>query len=193
LLPAESTTNPIGKDEQPLGWYCRYCPDFPASEGFFAYQNHYKEDGLLLLTNHGIFYEFIPQEDLGKENPRRLTLGEIELHKDYALVITTNSGLWAYMIGDMIRFISKDPYKILVSGRTKHFTSAFGEHVIAYEVEEAMKETILEHPAQISEFHLAPQVNPENGLPYHEWFIEFEKEPEKYGSVPTKSGFSIKK
>jgi hypothetical protein len=82
------------------------------------------------------------------------------------------------MIGDMIRFISKDPYKILVSGRTKHFTSAFGEHVIAYEVEEAMKETILKHPAQISEFHLAPQVNPENGLPYHEWFIEFEKEPE---------------
>ncbi|MCL1667303.1 GH3 auxin-responsive promoter family protein [Elizabethkingia ursingii] len=151
---------------------------FPASEGFFAYQNNYKEDGLLLLTNHGIFYEFIPSEDLGKEKPRRLTLGEIELHKDYALVITTNSGLWAYMIGDMIRFISKDPYKILVSGRTKHFTSAFGEHVIAYEVEEAMKEAILEHPAQISEFHLAPQVNPENGLPYHEWFIEFEKEPE---------------
>lgn len=112
---------------------------FPASEGFFAYQNNYKEDGLLLLTNHGIFYEFVPQEDLGKKNPRRLTLGEIELHKDYALVITTNSGLWAYMIGDMIRFISKDPYKILVSGRTKHFTSAFGEHVIAYEVEEAMK------------------------------------------------------
>ncbi|QGN22601.1 GH3 auxin-responsive promoter family protein [Elizabethkingia anophelis] len=161
-----------------LGDHVDIVQTFPASEGFFAYQNNYKEDGLLLLTNHGIFYEFIPQEDLGKEKPRRLTLGEIELHKDYALVITTNSGLWAYMIGDMVRFISNKPYKILVSGRTKHFTSAFGEHVIAYEVEEAMKEAILKHPAQISEFHLAPKVNPENGLPYHEWFIEFEKEPE---------------
>ncbi|NAW52018.1 hypothetical protein GNY06_11780 [Elizabethkingia argentiflava] len=150
---------------------------FPASEGFFAYQNNYKEEGLLLLTNHGIFYEFIPYEDLSQEMPRRLTLDQIELHTDYALVITTNSGLWAYMIGDLVRFISKQPYKIIVSGRTKHYTSAFGEHVIAYEVEEALKETLLKYPAQISEFHLAPQVSPTNGLPYHEWLIEFEKEP----------------
>ncbi|WBS76311.1 GH3 auxin-responsive promoter family protein [Elizabethkingia meningoseptica] len=166
------------KMNQLLGGDVDIIQTFPASEGFFAYQNNYREEGLLLLTNHGIFYEFIPQEDLGKENPRRLTLGDIELNKDYALVITTNSGLWAYMIGDMVRFISKKPYKILVSGRTKHFTSAFGEHVIAYEVEEAVKEALLKHPAQISEFHLAPQVTPENGLPYHEWLIEFEKEPE---------------
>lgn len=151
---------------------------YPASEGFFAYQNDYKKEGLLLLTNHGIFYEFIPQEDFGKQNPRRLGLKDVELNKDYALVLTTNSGLWAYMIGDVIRFIEKNPYKIVVSGRTKHYTSAFGEHVIAYEVEEAMRQTLLKYPAQISEFHLAPQVTPENGLPYHEWFIEFEKEPE---------------
>ena len=151
---------------------------FPASEGFFAFQDDFKKEGLLLLTNHGIFYEFIPLEEYGKPEARRLTLKDIELHKDYALILTTNSGLWAYSIGDVVRFISKDPYRILVSGRTKHFTSAFGEHVIAFEVEEALKATVEKFPAQITEFHLAPQVNPTKGLPYHEWFIEFEKEPE---------------
>lgn len=155
---------------------------FPASEGFFAFQDDYQKEGLLLLTNHGIFYEFIPLEEYGRsdsaQGPTRLTLKDIELNKDYALILTTNSGLWAYSIGDVVRFISKDPYRILVSGRTKHFTSAFGEHVIAFEVEEAMKATVEKFPAQITEFHLAPQVNPVEGLPYHEWFIEFEKEPE---------------
>ncbi|WP_297982205.1 GH3 auxin-responsive promoter family protein [uncultured Chryseobacterium sp.] len=151
---------------------------FPASEGFFAFQDDYQKEGLLLLTNHGIFYEFIPLEQYGKPDAPRLTLKDIELHKDYALILTTNSGLWSYSIGDVVRFISKNPYRILVSGRTKHFTSAFGEHVIAFEVEEAMKATVEKFPAQINEFHLAPQVNPTEGLPYHEWFIEFEKEPE---------------
>lgn len=151
---------------------------FPASEGFFAFQDDYQNDGLLLLTNHGIFYEFVPLEEFGKPEAKRLTLKDIELHKDYALILTTNSGLWAYSIGDVVRFISKKPYRILVSGRTKHFTSAFGEHVIAFEVEEAMKATVEKFPAQITEFHLAPQVNPNEGLPYHEWFIEFENEPE---------------
>ena len=151
---------------------------FPASEGFFAFQDDYQKEGLLLLTNHGIFYEFVPLEQYGKPNARRLTLKDVELNKDYALILTTNSGLWAYSIGDVVRFISKNPHRILVSGRTKHFTSAFGEHVIAFEVEEAMKTTVEKFPAQITEFHLAPQVNPKNGLPYHEWFIEFEKEPE---------------
>ena len=150
---------------------------FPASEGFFAFQDDYQKEGLLLLTNHGIFYEFISLEEYGKPETKRLTLKDIELHKDYALILTTNSGLWAYSIGDVIRFISKDPYRIVVSGRTKHFTSAFGEHVIAFEVEEALKATVEKFPAQITEFHLAPQVNPNAGLPYHEWFIEFEKEP----------------
>ncbi len=150
---------------------------FPASEGFFAFQDDYHKEGLLLLTNHGIFYEFIPLEDFGKPDAKRLTLKDIELNKDYALILTTNSGLWAYSIGDVVRFISKNPYRILVSGRTKHYTSAFGEHVIAFEVEEAMKATVEEFSAQITEFHLAPQVNPKEGLPYHEWFIEFEKEP----------------
>lgn len=166
------------KMEELLGGKVDIVQTFPASEGFFAFQDDYTKEGLLLLTNHGIFYEFIPLEEYGKPGARRLTLKEIELHKDYALILTTNSGLWAYSIGDVVRFISKDPYKVLVSGRTKHFTSAFGEHVIAFEVEEAMKATLEKHPAQITEFHLAPQVNPAEGLPYHEWLIEFEKEPE---------------
>ena len=151
---------------------------FPASEGFFAFQDDYTQEGLLLLPNHGIFYEFIPLENYGKPNAPRLTLNEIELHKDYAMILTTNSGLWAYSIGDVVRFISKNPYKILVSGRTKHYTSAFGEHVIAFEVEEALKATLQKYPAKITEFHLAPQVTAENELPYHEWFIEFEEEPQ---------------
>ncbi|MDR4891394.1 MULTISPECIES: GH3 auxin-responsive promoter family protein [unclassified Chryseobacterium] len=166
------------KMEELLGGTVDIVQTFPASEGFFAFQDDYTKEGLLLLTNHGIFYEFIPLEEYGKPRARRLTLKEIELHKDYALILTTNSGLWAYSIGDVVRFISKDPYRVLVSGRTKHFTSAFGEHVIAFEIEEAMKATLEKYPAQITEFHLAPQVNPSEGLPYHEWLIEFEKEPE---------------
>ncbi|WP_345990943.1 GH3 auxin-responsive promoter family protein [Chryseobacterium sp. Chry.R1] len=165
------------KMEDLLGGPVDIIQTFPASEGFFAFQDSYTKEGLLLLTHHGIFYEFIPLEEYGKPDARRLTLKDIELNKDYALILTTNSGLWAYSIGDVVRFISKNPHRILVSGRTKHFTSAFGEHVIAYEVEEAIKATLEKFPAQITEFHLAPQVTPIEGLPYHEWLIEFEKEP----------------
>ena len=166
------------KMEELLGGKVDIIQTFPASEGFFAFQDDYTQEGLLLLTNHGIFYEFVPLEEYGKPNARRLTLKDIELNKDYALILTTNSGLWAYSIGDVVRFIDKNPHRIVVSGRTKHFTSAFGEHVIAFEAEEAMKATLEKYPAQITEFHLAPQVNPEEGLPYHEWLIEFEKEPQ---------------
>ncbi|AZA81686.1 hypothetical protein C1637_03675 [Chryseobacterium lactis] len=167
------------KMEDLLGGNVDIIQTFPASEGFFAFQDDYTKEGLLLLTNHGIFYEFIPLEEYGKPDARRLTLKDIELNKDYALILTTNSGLWAYSIGDVVRFIDKAPFRVLVSGRTKHFTSAFGEHVIAFEIEEAMKATLEKYPAQIAEFHLAPQVNPEEGLPYHEWLIEFEKDPEE--------------
>lgn len=166
---------------------------FPASEGFFAFQDDYTKEGLLLLTNHGIFYEFVALEEFGKPNAKRLTLGQIELNKDYALILTTNSGLWAYSIGDVVRFIDKNPHRILVSGRTKHFTSAFGEHVIAFEVEEALKATVEKFPAQITEFHLAPQVNPSEGLPYHEWFIEFEKEPENFEAFKSELDLQLRK
>ncbi|MDR2207017.1 MAG: GH3 auxin-responsive promoter family protein [Flavobacteriaceae bacterium] len=166
------------KMQELLGGKTDIIQTFPASEGFFAFQDDFNSEGLLLQTHHGIFYEFVPLEKIGEKNPERLTLKNIELNKDYALIITTNSGLWAYSIGDVVRFVSKNPYRILVAGRTQHYTSAFGEHIIAYEAEAAMKSTIEAFPAQISEFHLAPQVNPKEGLPYHEWFIEFEKEPE---------------
>jgi hypothetical protein len=166
------------KMEDLLGGKVDIIQTFPASEGFFAFQDDYLKEGLLLLTNHGIFYEFIPLEEYGKPGAMRLPLRDVELNKDYALILTTNSGLWGYSIGDVVRFIDKNPYRILVSGRTKHFTSAFGEHVIAFEVEEALKAALEKYPAQITEFHLAPEVNPGEGLPYHEWLIEFEKQPD---------------
>ncbi|MEM6865063.1 MAG: GH3 auxin-responsive promoter family protein [Bacteroidota bacterium] len=151
---------------------------FPASEGFFAYQNSQKEPGMLLLLNSGIFYEFIRADDFFSETPERLSLKEVELHVDYALIISTNAGLWAYNIGDTVRFICLKPYKIIVSGRIKHFISAFGEHVIAKEVEEALKLAVDQSDAVVNEFSVAPQTAPKEGeLPFHEWFIEFEKTP----------------
>ena len=155
---------------------------YPASEGFIAYQNSQQSEDLLLLLNHGIFYEFIPSTEFFNENPNRISLKEVEIGIDYVLILNTNAGLWAYNIGDTVRFTSKTPYKILVTGRIKHFTSAFGEHVIANEVEEALKETIETHHCQITEFSVAPQVNPTEGLPHHEWYIEFEKEPQNLTS-----------
>ncbi|MBU2900564.1 GH3 family domain-containing protein [Maribacter dokdonensis] len=151
---------------------------FPASEGFFAYQNSQKESGMLLLLDAGIFYEFIKSDEFFNEHPKRITLKDVELGVDYVMIISTNAGLWGYNLGDTIRFISKDPFKIVVSGRIKHFISAFGEHVIAKEVEEAMLVATNATDASVSEFTVAPQiVPPHNELPYHEWFIEFEKLP----------------
>lgn len=151
---------------------------FPASEGFFAYQDSQKEKGMLLLLNSGIFYEFIKVEEFYQEKPRRYTIGEVELDVNYVLIISTNSGLWAYNIGDTVIFTSLKPHRIIVSGRIKHFISAFGEHVIAKEVEYAMQKAILETNAQIVEFTVAPQINVSGELPYHHWYIEFEKMPE---------------
>ncbi len=150
---------------------------FPASEGFFAYQDSQKEKGMLLLLNAGIFYEFVKTDDFFSENPERITIKDVELGVNYAMIISTDAGLWGYNLGDTVQFISLKPYKIIVSGRIKHFISAFGEHVIAKEVEEAMRRAIEATDAQINEFTVAPQTAPENGLPYHEWFIEFEKQP----------------
>ncbi len=150
---------------------------FPASEGFFAYQDSQKEKGMLLLLNSGIFYEFIRADEFYTENPKRLTIGEVELNVNYVLIISTNAGLWAYNIGDTVQFTSLKPYRIIVSGRIKHFISAFGEHVIAKEVESALQEATENSDVRINEFTVAPQINPTSGLPYHEWFIEFENEP----------------
>lgn len=151
---------------------------FPASEGFFAYQDSQKEEGMLLLLNSGIFYEFIKADEFFSENPKRHTIGDVELGVDYAMIISSDAGLWAYNIGDTIRFVSLKPYRVIVSGRIKHFISAFGEHVIAKEVEEAIKTAIENTDALVNEFTVAPQTSPQNReLPYHEWFIEFEKPP----------------
>jgi len=151
---------------------------FPASEGFFAYQDSQKEKGMLLLLNSGIFYEFIKSDEFYTQNPKRLTIGEVELGVNYVLIITTNAGLWGYNIGDTIQFTSLKPYRVIVSGRIKHYISAFGEHVIGKEVESALQEAIIGTTIRINEFTVAPQITPEEGLPYHEWFIEFENEPE---------------
>jgi len=151
---------------------------FPASEGFFAYQDSQAAKGMLLLLNSGIFYEFIKSDEFYTQNPKRLTIGEVELGVNYVLIITTNAGLWGYNIGDTIQFTSLKPYRVIVSGRIKHYISAFGEHVIGKEVESALQEAIIGTTIRINEFTVAPQITPEEGLPYHEWFIEFENEPE---------------
>ena len=155
---------------------------FPASEGFFAYQDSQKEKGMLLLLNSGIFYEFIKSEEFFTDpetsGPRRYTIGEVELNVNYVLIISTNAGLWGYNIGDTVQFTSLKPYRVIVSGRIKHFISAFGEHVIGKEVEQALKQAMENTSIQINEFTVAPQITPTDGLPYHEWFIEFENDPE---------------
>ncbi|MGI9525945.1 MAG: GH3 family domain-containing protein [Weeksellaceae bacterium] len=151
---------------------------YPASEGFIGYQDQLNQDDLLLLLNHGIFYEFVPVEEIHDENPTRLTIHQVALDVNYVLIMSTNAGLWAYNIGDTVKFTSLKPYRIVVSGRVKHYTSAFGEHVIGKEVENAMMHTNALFNIKVSEFHVAPQVNPIEGLPYHEWFIEFESLPD---------------
>ncbi|MGF1555766.1 GH3 auxin-responsive promoter family protein [Paucihalobacter sp.] len=150
---------------------------FPASEGFFAYQDKQSEKGMLLLLNSGIFYEFIQADEFYSEAPKRLTIKEVESNVNYVMIISSNAGLWAYNVGDTIQFTSLKPYRIIVTGRIKHFISAFGEHVIGKEVEQAIQEASERHNVQISEFTVAPQINPDAGLPYHEWFVEFEKAP----------------
>ncbi len=151
---------------------------FPASEGFFAYQDSQKEKGMLLLLNSGIFYEFVKADEFFTENPRRCTIGEVELGINYVLILSSNAGLWAYNIGDTVQFTSLKPYRVIVSGRIKHYISAFGEHVIGKEVETALQQAMENTNVRVNEFTVAPQINPKNGLPYHEWFIEFENEPE---------------
>ena len=166
------------KMEESIGFGIDTIETYPASEGFIAFQDSQKEKGLLLMVNAGIFYEFISAEEFYDETPTRISLDDVELDKNYALILNTNAGLWGYSIGDTIKFVSKNPYKIIVTGRIKHYISAFGEHVIGEEVEHALLSIANEEGVEIIEFTVAPQVNPpEGGLPYHEWFIEFAKEP----------------
>ncbi|WP_298515333.1 GH3 auxin-responsive promoter family protein [uncultured Kordia sp.] len=151
---------------------------YPASEGFFAFQDEQNDKGMLLQLNSGIFYEFVKADNFFDENPTRITIKDVEVGVNYVMIISTNAGLWSYNIGDTVEFTSVKPYKVIVSGRIKHFISAFGEHVIGKEVEQALNDALQDAGASINEFTVAPQINPAVGLPYHEWFIEFEKAPE---------------
>jgi hypothetical protein len=150
---------------------------FPASEGFFAYQDTRTEPGLLLNTHSGIFYEFIPLASVHDEAPQRISLAEVKLGEQYALIINSNAGLWGYHLGDTIKFVSIDPYRVIVTGRVKHFISAFGEHVIGEEVEQALMEVAKNMDVSVVEFTVAPFIQQGEGKSYHEWFIEFEKKP----------------
>ena len=166
---------------------------FPASEGFFAYQDSQKDKGMLLLLNSGIFYEFIKVDEFFTENPKRYTIGEVELGVNYVLIISTNAGLWSYNIGDTIQFTSLKPYRVIVSGRIKHYISAFGEHVIGKEVESALKEAMEGTDIRVNEFTVAPQITPIQGLPYHEWFIEFENQPKNLEEFALKIDAAMRK
>jgi GH3 auxin-responsive promoter len=159
---------------------------FPASEGFFAFQDNVHEKGMLLNTNSGIFYEFIPTEELYNTNPKRLTLKDVKIGENYALIISSNAGLWAYNIGDTVKFVSLNPFKIIVSGRTKHYISAFGEHVIVEEAENAIMKTLEAEGIVVNEFTVAPFVSADKGKSYHEWFIEFETMPTDINSFAKK-------
>lgn len=151
---------------------------FPASEGFFAYQDRLNEEGLLLLTDNGIYYEFVEADTFYDAQPKRYNLAGVKVGVNYALILNTTAGLWGYNIGDTVRFVSTAPYRLVVTGRIKHFISAFGEHVIGKEVETALQEALRHAPAVVREFTVAPQIAPKQGLPYHEWFVDFETPPQ---------------
>lgn len=150
---------------------------YPASEGFFAFQDSQTEQGLLLNTNSGIFFEFIPAAEIFSDNPLRLSLAEVKTGENYAIIVSSNAGLWSYNIGDTVKFISLKPYRLVVSGRIKHYISAFGEHVIAEEVEHALMQAAEQEGVKVTEFTVAPMIQKQEGKSYHEWFIEFENKP----------------
>ena len=166
---------------------------YPASEGFFAFQDSQKEPGLLLNTNSGIFYEFVPADEIFAKNPTRLTLKDVKVGENYALIINSNAGLWGYNIGDTIKFVSTKPYRITVTGRIKHFISAFGEHVIGEEVETALLKAAEEEQINITEFTVAPMISQTEGKSYHEWFIEFEEIPNELERFAKKIDDNLRK
>ena len=166
---------------------------YPASEGFFAFQDSPESEGLLLNTNSGIFFEFVPVEEISSENPVRLTLKDVKLNKNYALIISSNAGLWGYNLGDTVKFVSLNPYRIVVTGRVKHFISAFGEHVIGEEVEEALMKAADSENIRITEFTVAPNVSATGEKSFHEWFIEFENTPKNVEQFAKKIDDNLRK
>ncbi len=155
-----------------------YVETYNASEGFFGIQNDLLDPSMLLMIDYDIFYEFIPLEELDSDNPKVVSLEEVELNKNYALVISTSSGLWRYMIGDTVKFTSNRPYKFIISGRTKHFINAFGEELIIDNAERGLAKACKETGAQVLEYSAAPVYMDENAKCRHQWLIEFEKMPD---------------
>ena len=166
---------------------------FPASEGFFAFQDSQSAEGLLLNTNSGIFFEFVPANEIGNPNPPRLSLRDVKAGENYALIINNNAGLWGYNLGDTVKFVTVNPYRLVVTGRTKHFISAFGEHVIGEEVEYSLLKAADEENVQIVEFTVAPYVSEGEGKSYHEWFIEFENKPANMQEFASKVDQNLRK
>jgi len=165
---------------------------FPASEGFFAFQDSQEAEGLLLNTSSGIFFEFIPAGEIFTENPKRISLKDVKVGENYAMIINSNAGLWGYNLGDTVKFVSTEPYRLLVTGRTRHFISAFGEHVIGEEVEASMLRAAKEENVHITEFTVAPFVSGDAGTSYHEWFIEFETMPHDLSSFAVKLDHNLR-
>ena len=166
---------------------------FPASEGFFAFQDSQQETGMLLNSNSGIFFEFVPLAEINHANPTRLMLKDVKVGENYALIINSNAGLWAYNIGDTVKFLSTAPYRLIVSGRTKQYISAFGEHVIVEEVESAILGAAADEGIQLTEFTVAPYVSTDEGKSYHEWFIEFENMPANLQSFAKKTDDNLRR
>jgi len=166
---------------------------FPASEGFFAFQDSQNAEGLLLNTNSGIYFEFIPAAEIYNDNPTRLSLKDVKVGENYAMIINSNAGLWGYNLGDTVKFVSTDPFRLVVTGRTKHFISAFGEHVIGEEVEYSILKAAEEDHVHITEFTVAPFVSKNDGKSYHEWFIEFENRPGDINSFANKVEVNLRK
>lgn len=155
-----------------------YVETYNASEGFFGVQNDFSDPAMLLMIDYGIFYEFMPLDEMDKEYPKTFCLEEIELNKNYALIISTSCGLWRYMIGDTVQFTSKHPYKFVITGRTKHFINAFGEELIIDNAEKGLAKACKETGAQVSEYSAAPVFMDENAKCRHQWLIEFAKRPD---------------
>ncbi|MBQ0768113.1 MAG: GH3 auxin-responsive promoter family protein [Bizionia sp.] len=166
---------------------------YPASEGFFAFQDCQSQKGMLLQLDSGMFYEFVEADSFFDKNPKRITVKDVKINVNYVMLISSNAGLWCYNIGDTVQFTSTKPYRIIVSGRIKHFISGFGEHVIGKEVEYALREAVALENVSVTEFTVAPQITPDSGLPYHEWFIEFEKSPEDLNALALKIDGALQK
>lgn len=151
---------------------------YAATEGFIAFQDTVSSPGMLPSLLGGMFFEFVPSDEINTPNPSRFCMEDVETGRDYCIIITSNAGLWAYDIGDTVKFISKNPCRMVITGRSRHFISAFGEHVIVEQVDAALAETLALTNLEAREYTVAPCIHPEKGLPHHEWFIEFEKPPE---------------